>query len=178
MELSETFQSLWIQHFFQEFLVEIKIQFLLCVFIYETNIWFSARGEAPAQGIVQVTRALEVKWKRPCVIIGLKTKLPQSIMDEFPVVGLDNPENDVEHWMREDQHGPKFDTGCNVIVTKAKDLDKDLERKFKNLNWIVLDRLPNGEKLQVEKPVYELYPKIVASYCPFAEKPKVSYYDE
>ena len=125
-----------------------------------------------------MTQALEVKWKRPCVIIGLKTKLPLSIMAEFPVVGLDNPENNVEPWMREDRHGPKFDTGCNVIVTKVKDLDKDFEHKFKNLYWIVLDRLPKGEKLQVEKPVYALFPTIVAAYCPFTEKPKVSYYDK
>ena len=99
-------------------------------------------------------------------------------MAEFPVVGLDNPDNDVEKWMREDRHGPKFDTGCNVIVSKAKDLDKELEHKFKNLHWIVLDRLPKGEKVLVEKPVYELFPTIVAAYCPFTKKPKASYYDK
>ena len=99
-------------------------------------------------------------------------------MAEFPVVGLDNPDNNVERWMREDRHGPKFDTGCNVIVTKAKDLDKELERKFKNLFWIVLDRLPKGQRVQVDKPVYELYPNIMVAHCPFALKHKVSYYNE
>ena len=99
-------------------------------------------------------------------------------MNEFPVVGLDNPENNVEPWMREDRHGPKFDMGCNVIVTKAKYLDKELERKFKNLYWIVLDRLPKGQRVQVNKPLYELYPNIVAAYCPYEDKPKVSFYNE
>ena len=137
----------------------------------------SAHDEASAQAIIKVTRALEAKWKRPCIIVSLKTKLPPSIMAEFPMVGLDNPNNNVEPWMREDRHGPKFDTGCNVIVSKAKDLDKNLERKFKNLYWIVLDRLPKGQKLQVEKPVYELFPDIVAAHCSLAKKHKVSYYD-
>ena len=99
-------------------------------------------------------------------------------MAEFPVVALDNSDNDVEPWMREDNHGPKFDTGCNMIVTKAENLDKDLERKFKNVYWIVFDPLPKGKKLKVEKPVYELFSKIVAAHCPFAKKPKVSYYDK
>ena len=116
--------------------------------------------------------------KRPCVILALKTKLNSVVSSEFPIVSLADPNVDLELWMREDRHGTKFDTGCNVIVTKAEDLDQHLERMFKNLLWIVLDRLPKGKEIHVEWPVVELFTNIAVAHCSYEKKPKVSFYNE
>ena len=100
------------------------------------------------------------------------------VYNQLLVVSLTNPAEDLDRWMREDRHGPSFDTGCTVIVTKAEDLDEKLERNFKNLMWIVPDRLPKGLTLKVENPVVELYSTAISVRCPFAKAPKVSLYSK
>lgn len=111
-------------------------------------------------------------------MLTIKTTLDPKIYSEFPVVGLTIPGQDLEGWMREDRHGTKFDTGCTVIVTIAKHLDKEIERKFKNLLWIVLDRLPKNKEVKVEWPIIELFPNLIAAHCSFAKVPLVSFYDK
>ena len=100
------------------------------------------------------------------------------VFAEYPVVILTNPEEELEGWMREDRHGTRFDTGCNVIVTKAEHLDQDFESKFKNLLWIVLDPKAIPEEMKMEKTLVKLYPKIVSVYCPYVEEPKISLYEK
>ena len=108
----------------------------------------------------------------------MKTQLPLQLYSEFPIVTLTNPEEDLNKMMREDQHGTQFDTGCTVIVTKTENLVKEIEPKFKNLIWIVLDRMPKGMKMKVDNPVVEMFPNIISAHCPFNDKPKVSFYDK
>ena len=131
-----------------------------------------------AQALVKVAKGYEKHVKRPCVILALKVILNPLVMAEFPSVGLGNANDDLDKWMRPDNHGTKFDTGCTIIVTKAESLEKGLERKFKNLLWITLDRLPKNEALEVEYPVVELRPNTIFSHCPFMDKPMVSFYNE
>ena len=125
-----------------------------------------------------MTKGFEAKVKRPCVVLAFKTQLNPLVSTEFPMVSLNNSDVDLDSWLREDRHGTRFDTGCNVIVTKVEDLDQRLERMFKNLLWIVLDRLPKEQEMDVERPVVELYTNIAVAHCPFEKKPKVSFYDE
>ena len=128
--------------------------------------------------LTRIINSYQTQVKRPCLILALKTNLNEEIHAEFPVVSLNNPERELEKWMREDQHGTKFDTGCTVIITEAKNLDKTIEPKFKNMIWIVLDRLSRKKKYEVTKPLIEMYPNIIAARCPFSETLKVSYYDK
>ena len=130
------------------------------------------------KGLINVVHALQAKMKRNCVVIANQLALTPEVYAELQVVSLTNPDENLERWMREDRHGTKFDTGCTVIVTKAANIDKEIERKFKNLMWIVLDKLPNQKALSVEWPLVKLYPNIVLSYCPFVKVPKVSSYEQ
>ena len=95
------------------------------------------------------------------------------------MVSLTDPDVDLDSWLREDRHGTKFDTGCNVIVTRVEDLDQQLERMFKNLLWIVLDHFPKEQQeMNVENAVVELYTNIAVAHCPYEKKPKVSFYNK
>ena len=136
------------------------------------------QDEKSAQALIKVAKAYETHVKRPCVLLALKAKLNPLVLAEFPSVGLNTPKSNLQSWMREDNHGTKFDTGCTIIVTKAENLDKSLERKFKNLLWITLDRLPMNRPLEVENPVIELMPNTIFAHCPFMDKPMVSFYNE
>ena len=139
---------------------------------------FSVQDESSAQALIKVAKAYETHVKRPCVILALKATLNPLVLAEFPSVGLSTPKPSLELWMRKDNHGTKFDTGCTIVVTKADSLEKGLERKFKNLLWITLDRLPKNEPLEVENPVIELMPNTIFAHCPFMDKPMVSFYNE
>ena len=133
---------------------------------------------SPSQQIISVVKAFQDDLKRECVILALKTEVPMEVFAEYPVAILNNPEEELERWMREDQHGTHFDTGCNVIVTKAEHLDQDLESKFKNLLWIVLDPKGISDEMKMEKTLVKLYPKIVSVHCPYVEEPKISLYEK
>ena len=137
----------------------------------------SSSSEEIAFYLIKVVKAYEVQIKRECVILALNTELPMTILSERQVVTLSNPENDLDLWMREDGHGTKFDTGCTVIVTKGENLNRQVERKFKNMIWILLDRLPKNEKLEVDHPVVDMYLNIVSVHCPYSDTTKVSFYD-
>ena len=100
------------------------------------------------------------------------------VFEEYPVAILSNAEEELESWMREDRHGPHFDTGCNVIVTKVEHLDKDLESKFRNLLWIVLDPKHIQGDMKMDKTLVKLYPKIVSLHCPYVDGPKISLYEK
>ena len=130
-----------------------------------------------AEHLANVVQAYEAQLKLKCVVLPLKTELPLDVYSEFPVVKITNPNQELSLWMREDGHGTIFDTGCSVIVTKFEDLDETLEARFKNLMWIVIDRIPKNTKLQVTKPVVELYPNIISAYCPYKTGRLVSYYE-
>ena len=127
--------------------------------------------------LTNVVQAYEAQLKLKCVILPMKIELPQEVYSAFPVVGATNLDQDLPRWMREDGHGTIFDTGCSVIVTKFENLDETLETRFKNLMWIVIDRIPKNTKLQVTKPVVELYPNIISAYCPYKTDRLVSYYE-
>ena len=131
-----------------------------------------------SNGLMKVVHAFQASTKRNCVVIANQLALTPEVYAELLVVSLTNPDRNLERWMREDRHGTKFDTGCTVIVTKAANIDKGIERKFKNLLWIVLDQLPKDKDLSVEWPLVKLYPNIVLAYCPFEKVPKVSTYDQ
>ena len=128
--------------------------------------------------LTSVVQAYEAQLKLKCVILPMKIELPQEVYSKFPVVGMMNPDQDLPRWMREDGHGTTFDTGCSVIVTKFEHLDKTLEARFKNLMWILIDRIPKNKELQVTKPVVELYPNIISAYCPYKTGRLVSYYEK
>ena len=138
----------------------------------------SEQDETSAQALIKVAKAYETHVKRPCVLLALEVKLNPLVLAEFPSVGLNTPKSNLLSWMREDNHGTKFDTGCTIIVTKAENLEKSLERKYKNLLWITLDRLPKNEELEVENPVVELMPNTIFAHCSFMDKPMVSFYNE
>ena len=128
--------------------------------------------------MIKIINAYQTDLKLKCVVLSLKTQLDPTIYTEFSVVNLNNPEELLEQWIREDRHGTKFDTGGTVIVTESKHLQKEMERSFKNLLWIVIDQLPKDKKLGVESPVVELYPSMAAFHCPYGRAPKVSFYDK
>ena len=137
----------------------------------------SSSSEDIAFYLLKVVKSYEVKVKRECVILGLNTKLPMTVSSEMQVVILTHPEKDLDLWMRDDGHGTKFDTGCTVIVTKSENLNRQMERKFKNMIWILLDRLPKNDKPEVDHPVVEMYYSIVSVHCSNSENAKVSFYD-
>ena len=125
--------------------------------------WFGIIFPEPelnlAQKITSVIQSYEKHVKRNCVVFSLKSELPLEIYEDIPIVRMTNPEEDLELWMREDRHGTHFDTGCTVIVTHSDSLDRKMENKFKNLLWLVLDRLLKKKdlvQLQVDYPVIEL----------------------
>ena len=120
--------------------------------------------------------AFQQKTKRECIVLALKTKLPNVINSNFQVVSIDNPVKDLEFWMRHDRHGTTFDSGCTIIFTNFENVNKAIERKFNNLLWVVLDKVPKGKKIEMEWPVVEILPNI-AVRCPYAKTKKVSFYD-
>ena len=130
------------------------------------------------QGLIEVIQAYQKELKLNCVVLNLKIQLDSTIYAEFSVVNLNNPEEVLERWIREDRHGTNFDTGCTIIVTEAKNLDQKIEHNFKNLLWIVTDHLPRGKELEIKSPVVELFSSIAAFHCPYATAPKVSYYEK
>ena len=140
--------------------------------------FFAVMYFSDQEGIAKVIQGYQAKMKLECVVLTIRTTLNPEVYSQFPIVSLTDPEQDLKRWMREDGHGTTFDTGCTVIVTKAENLNKEIERKFKNLLWIVLDRLPNNAKLNVEWPVMELFPNLVAARCSFTEAKLVSFYDK
>ena len=129
--------------------------------------------------MIKVINAYEAKLKLDCVVVTIRTTLDPKVYSQLPIVSLTDPQQDLKRWMREDGHGTTFDTGCTVIVTNSKNLDKELENKFKNLMWIVLDHLPKGNKVRaVEYPVIEMYSRVITIRCPFAKTWKVLFYDK
>ena len=130
-----------------------------------------------AVNLIKVVKSYQVQIRRECVILALKTTLPMTVLSELQVVTKSDLEENLELWMREDGHGTRFDTGCTAIVTKVENLDRQMEPKFKNMIWIVLDRLPGNKKMELNHPVVEMYPNIVSVHCPYSDTPKVSVYD-
>ena len=128
--------------------------------------------------MIEVIKAYQKELKLDCVLMNLKTQLDPIIYSEFSVVSLNNPEELLELWIREDRHGTNFDTGCTIIVTEAKKYDHEIEHNFKNLLWIVTDHLPKRKELKIKSPVVELFSSIAAFHCPYATAPKVSYYEK
>ena len=126
--------------------------------------------------MIEVIKAYQKELKLTCVVLNLKTQLDPTIYSEFSVVSLNNPEELLELWIREDRHGTNFDTGCTIIVTEAKNYDHEIEHNFKNLLWIVTDHLPKRKELKIKSPIVELFSSIAAFHCPYAIAPKVSYY--
>ena len=145
--------------------------------LISTSLIASSSSEDIAFYLIKVAKAYEVQIKRECVILALKTKLPMTVLSEMQVVTLSDSEKDLDLWMREDGHGTKFDTGCTVIVTKSENLNRQMERKFKNMIWILLDRLHKNDKPEVDHPVVEMYYSIVSVHCSNSENAKVSFYD-
>ena len=128
--------------------------------------------------MIEVIKAYQKELKLTCVVLNLKTQLDPTIYSEFSVVSLNNPEELLELWIREDRPGTNFDTGCTIIVTEAKNYDHEIEHNFKNLLWIITDHLPKAKEVEVKSPVVELFSSIAAFHCPYATAPKVSYYEK
>ena len=128
--------------------------------------------------MIEVIKAYQKELKLNCVVMNLKTQLDPIIYSEFSVVSLNNPEELLELWIREDRPGTNFDTGCTIIVTEAKNYDHEIEHNFKNLLWIITDHLPKEKEVEVKSPVVELFSSIAAFHCPYATAPKVSYYEK
>lgn len=128
--------------------------------------------------MIEVIKAYQKELKLTCVVLNFKIQLDPTIYSEFSVVSLNNPEELLELWIREDRPGTNFDTGCTIIVTEAKNYDHEIEHNFKNLLWIITDHLPKGKELEVKSSVVELFSSIAAFHCPYATAPKVSYYEK
>ena len=67
-------------------------------------------------GLLQVLRSFQKQSTQDCVVLALKSKVEHDIEEEFQVVRITDFEN-INLWMREDNHGTRFDTGCMIIVT-------------------------------------------------------------
>ena len=126
---------------------------------------------------LEVIKGYQTQHQQNCLVLAYQVPTSLNIIQNFQVVHM-NDWTDLESWMREDRHEPKFGTGCTVILTKPQNLERAVERKFKNLLWIVTARLPKKPNLKVEHPVVELLPNTILAHCPFAKGPKISYYKE
>ena len=124
-------------------------------------------------GLIKVLRSFQNQSTQDRVVLGLKINVAHDIDEEFLVVRITDFEN-IHLWMREDNHGTRFDTGCTMIVTTHNNHDIKIEGKFKNLVWIFLDKVPKDKELTIQSPVMEMLPKTVKIHCPFTEKPKLS----
>ena len=126
---------------------------------------------------LEVIKGYQTQHQQNCLVLAYQIPTSLNIIQLFQVVHMNNWTY-LESWMREDRHEPKFGTGCTVILTEPKNLERTVERKFKNLLWIVTARLPKKPNLNVEHPVIELLPNTMLAHCPFAKGPKISYYKE
>ena len=124
-------------------------------------------------GLIQVLKSFQNQSTQDCVVLALKSNVEHDIEEEFQVVRITDFEN-INLWMREDNHGTRFDTGCMIIVTTHNNHNIEIEGKFKKLIWIFLDQVPKDKKLTIQSPVIEMLPKTVKIHCPFTEKPKLS----
>ena len=139
------------------------------------SIFSGFKGDL-ATKLTKLVEAYQLKTKRECVVLALKTNLPNEIYSRFQVVSINDPVQELDLWMREDGHGTSFDTGCTVIVTNFSNLNKGIERKFKNLLWIVLDRVPQEKEIEVDGPVVEMFENIITVRCPYTSTKIVSFF--